>query len=308
MLFSAHSCLAGTVRIAPDAPAGSLSALELTSVVDGIGTIKIPRGRLSIKNGKAEISTIPEFQFDRVPVLDGVLIKQSITQNGSGSSIDGTIFVTEGPWLQYLWQPGQVDTIITAGGTTQGRITAIDNNLIEMDTIDKKRAAINLADVTNIQSPRTLSFHMNATPANASNLAQGFVGETGRASLTPYKPGDKVTVANLAGLKRELKKSEDGDLSNRKIAVICTAASLAQLAQTAPMITLGLQYDRFARNVYYKNLAQMTGYQMPNLGTIQSPNGFPTVNPVYPGDWSKYSAGPFYSFPTDQTNAFTILP
>lgn len=296
MLAVPQAGFAGTLRIAPDAPAGSLESLDLACVVDSIGQIKIPRGRLVVRNGRAELSCIPEFQFDRVPVLDGALIKQSL----NSTAVDGVIFILEGPWLQHLAQQGQLDSVSTASGTTQGRITNIENGTIELDAIDKKHVSINLSDVTNLQSPRALSFHVNTIGAAATNLASGANAETGRATLTPVRYGDKVSIANLNGLRQELKKQEDGDMSNRKIAAICTGASLLQLAQTAPLITLALQYDRMARTAYYKQLQQLTGYQMPNLGTITSPTGAPTVSPIYPGDLGKFNPqGPFISFPSD---------
>lgn len=287
---------AGTLRIAPDAPVGSAEALDLACVVDSLGQIKIPRGRLVIRNGGAEITTIPEFQFDRVPVLEGVLIKHTLTPG----SVDGSVFILEGPWLQYLAQQGQIDTISTASGTTQGKISDIVNGVLEMETIDRKRLSFNLSEITSIQSPRALSFHVSTIGAAAANLGPGATAETGRATLSPFRPADKMTIANLGGLKRDLKKQEDGDMSNGKIAAICTGASLLQLAQTAPLITLALQYDRMARGAYYKQLQQLTGYQMPNLGTITSPTGAPTVSPIYPGDLGKFNAGPFITFPSDQ--------
>ena len=288
--------LAGTLRLAPEAPVGSPESLDLACVVDSIGQIKVPRGRLVVRNGRAEVTTIPEFQFDRVPVFDGVLVKHAI----AGGSVDGTIFVLEGSWLQYLGAQGQTDSISTAAGTTQGRISDIANGVVEVETVDRKHVSINLGEITSIQSPRALSFHVSTLGAASANLAPGVNAETGRATLSPYRPADKITIANLGGLKRELKKQEDGDMSNRKIAAICTGASLLQLAQTAPLITLSLQYDRMARAAYYKQMQQLTGYQLPNLGTITSPTGAPTVSPIYPGDLGKFRNGPFITFPSDQ--------
>lgn len=297
MMALPQAGLAGTLRMVPDAPSGSPEAIDLACVVDSIGQIKIPRGRLVVRNGRAEITSIPEFQFDRVPVFEGVLMKQTT----GGGVVDGTIFVLDGPWLQYLATQGQTDSISTNSGTTQGRISAIENGVVEFDTLDRKHLSFKLSDITNIQSPRALSFHVSTIGAVGASLAPGATAETGRATLLPFRPSDKMTIANLGGLKKELKKQEDGDMSNGKIAAICTGASLLQLAQTAPMITLALQYDRMARTAYYKQLNQLTGYQMPNLGTITSPTGAPTVSPIYPGDLGKFNPqGPFITFPSDQ--------
>lgn len=321
VVLSSQAADAGTVRYIPDAGLSQLESIDLACIVDGIGKIKIPRGRIIVRNGRAEVSTIPDFQFDRVSVLEGVLLRQTVTPTSGGVNFEGTILVTDGPWMQYLAAPAQLDILATTGGERRGHVLSVNNGQIEFKTVDGQTITFNINEVTEIRSPRTLTYRVNAwstsrsTPPsipsttgsnssstlaaqNAPAITSGFSGETGRATLSPYAPGDRITVSNLDELRKDLKRQEDGDMTNGKIAAICTGASLLQLAQAAPLITLSLQSNRFARSVYYKNLQQMTGYQLPNLGTIQSPTGFPTVNPLYPGD-APFSSGPFFAFPTN---------
>ena len=228
--------LAAAVLFAPDGGNGT-GSINAAMPLAKLSSITLPRGRALIKGDSITVSIIPEWQFDRVPVLAGTVLDTRMISNGTGSStVAGVAIFTQGDWLRYLDAPGAIETVQTNEKELSGRIISISSGTLSIATPSGALVVVPLADVQDIHSPRVFHFSIPTSGLAAEDTATPYYTQANTIVLQSTE-----RPLHLKALKQEVaRQSADGDVSTRKLVFIGTTLSLLNLAQIAPLIAIPL--------------------------------------------------------------------
>lgn len=233
-------CFAATVDYSPDL-SGKSGTLRGKIELNKLAGVEIPRGRVFFKGDRMEVSTVPEWQFDRVVVLSGpVLSAQAKVENGQ-ATIRGLAYFQEGDWLGFISPAVPRETIVTDDGEISGRITGIAHNTIDFVQMDGKQTSIPVSSVRDLRSPRAYTFHMQAAAPGAVD-GQAFHTEMYHIAMQP-----KSHVFQATALKSELRKHGDGDLSTGQLLAIGAVINAIQVAQMTPLLVFPMTSPHLSR-------------------------------------------------------------
>jgi len=228
--------------------------------LEKFGVLTLPRGRATFKSHSVEISAVAEYQFERQVVLSGPVLKCSCITNGAQSVVNGIAYFQDGDWLRYL-DNAAVDKITTTTATYEGQITALKNGFVEITT-GQLVTNVPTDQILSVTSPRAYNFSMVVTPYLTAPAGEPLSGDTAVVSMRPT-----ADVLSLSVVKRDPLMAGDGDISTKKLVVLGTFLTAAQLSQFIPMaIVFGplrnqqvQQYhSRFAN--YYNQLNFQSAY------------------------------------------------
>lgn len=225
---------AATIGFAPDLT-GKTGAVTGKIPLDRLAGVDIPRGRVSFKGNTITVTTIPEWQFDRIDVLSGVVIRTESTLANGEARIRGLAYFMEGQWLGYISPAVPRETVIFDDNEITGHVSTIDDNAIEFVELNGQRSRIPIASVKTIYSPRAFTFQM-AAPAPGAIAGQAYKTEMYRIDVSPTS-----RTFRMAALKTELSKSGDGDLSRKQLLTIGAAISAIQIGQMLPVLIYPLE-------------------------------------------------------------------
>jgi hypothetical protein len=229
------SAAAATMLFSPDSGSPMTGAIDVVLPIDKMGNLPLPRGRIKIQGNTAELSMIPEWQFDRDIVLYGTVLDTRIISGGKQPIIRGVILWKDGAWLEYFDNPRDKEDVIANGRTVSGRITEVVGTSLEMD-VNGTPTSIPLSAVSDVNSGRVFEFEIPTTPLQQRVADQPFYADARsiamRATARPFR---------VAQLRSTIVKSMDeGDWSTKRLVAIGTALSLIELAQLAPTIAVPL--------------------------------------------------------------------
>jgi hypothetical protein len=232
---SLSPAMAATMYFSPDNPAGATGAIDVVLPIDKMGSLPVPRGRIKINGNTAELSMIPEWQFDRDLVLYGTVLDTRIDNSGKQPIVRGVVIWTDGAWLDYFDDHKPDETVIANNVAVVGRIadiTATDLGIESGGTTTRTP----LSAVSEIRSPRVFSFAIPTTSLQPRVANQGFYSDarslTMQATSKPFR---------LAALKRQVNRQmDDGDWSTAKLVGVGTVLSLVELSQLVPTFAVPL--------------------------------------------------------------------
>jgi hypothetical protein len=232
---SAIPATAATMYFSPDTKAGATGAIDVVLPIDKMGTLPVPRGRIKINGNTAELSMIPEWQFDRDLVLYGTVLDTRIDNTGKQPYVRGVIIWTEGSWLDYFDDKKPDETVIANGVPIVGRITEITGTDLAIESGGTTKRTP-LSAVSEIQSPRVFSFAIPTTSLQPRVADQGYYSDA--RSLTMHATSKPF---RLAALKRQVNRQmDDGDWSTAKLVGVGTVLSLVELSQLVPTFAVPL--------------------------------------------------------------------
>jgi hypothetical protein len=243
-----------TVFFSADGGSGGSGSVEAALPLDKLGPVPLPRGRVWLRGNTAEVTVIPEWQFDPRTALTGPVLDTRLTSTKSGAVVTGIVFFDNGEWINYYDDPRAIDTVSTKSGSTSGRISNISNGLITLKTLGGQTALIALTDATAIRSPRAFTFSIPTTPLQQSVDGDPPFSEASTIALAPT-----ATPFHIAALRTEMRKQmDDGDWSTRKLVAVGAFLSLVELAQFAPYIAIPVassktQHQMFRRQLFFNS-------------------------------------------------------
>src|SRR5262249_40891271 len=123
-----------------------------------IGSIPLNRGRATFSGNTIDITVIPEWQFDRLSVFSGYLVRTSGILKGNELLISGLAYFDSGDWLPYIDDPKRNDVVTTASGSVEGKITSVTPFAVEVTSASGGVQTISLKDITDIDSPHVYHF------------------------------------------------------------------------------------------------------------------------------------------------------
>jgi hypothetical protein len=262
---------AAQLLYSPDGTADGAGAIDTALPLSKIEGVPLQRGTFTVHGNIAEITTVPEWQFDHRSVLDGRVLDTRKTGAPGRASITGIIFFDAGEWIGYFDDKSAVETITTDKGTLAGRITGLSNLDLELTQLNGQHIAVPLSSVRELRSPRAFRFQIPLSGiATSFDFSQKLELDAATVSLSPI--GRTFRLASLKTLVH--KQSEDGDISTAKLAVMGSAVSLLNMAQLAPLlgITLGAE-PTLRRRAFFKD------YQFNSSSISPSPSPAPAPSP-----------------------------
>ncbi len=253
------------VAFSPDVN-GTTGKVTAKIPLEKLGSVTIPRGRLKIRGGWAEVSTVQEFQFDHNVVLSGpVLNSQQKVSNGN-LEISGLAYFSDGDWLPYLSTAAFEETVKTRGEELTGRILSMDRQEAVILLASGQKKEIPVAQIRDIHSPRAFRFVITGAAPEGVPPGQPYETEASRLSMLQTARQFRVTA-----LRTDLRRRGDGDLTTGQLVAIGSLMSAIEIGQMVPFLVVPLQYNRLHQNAFQREFDIQT-----NPFAIVSPFGIPS--------------------------------
>lgn len=232
--FASAPGSANPLSFTPDVARNSAN-LEGLIPFPKLGTVTLPKGNVELEDGTLAVTVIPEFNFDRVPVLKGPIIRTEVTTAEREAIVSGVVLFTDGYWYTKFWPTAPLEQVVTTtGATINGRIMAISATALSINDSSGNPTEVSLADIKEIHSPRAYAFAIPALASSAITPAQNWTADARSLVLTPT-----VTAPNYARtLNRDSLLAGDGDWRTSRLIVLGTALSLVEVAQFTPELVL----------------------------------------------------------------------
>ncbi len=250
-----QSAFGSTMFFNPDSQSAASGSIDVVLPIDKLSSVPVPRGRIILNGNLAEVSMIPEWQFDRDIVLYGKVLDTRIVMAGKQPVARGVILFTDGAWIDYFDDHRQDEVVVTGKGSVTGRIAEVTNTEITLEagTTTQK---IFLADVLDVRSPRVFTFIIPTTPLQQPAPGQPFYSDARSITMTPTSRPFRI-----ASLRRTVSKQmDDGDLSTAQLIGIGTALSLVEFGQLVPTFAVPLgATGGYERQLFNRSLPFVTG-------------------------------------------------
>jgi hypothetical protein len=250
---SSPAAMAASVSFTPST-GNNAAALAGSIKLEKLGKVAIPRGRMTFHGSEVLVTTIPEWQFDRVEVLTGTLLKATSIGNGQSATVNGIVYFQDGDWLGYIDNPNGQDSIVTTTGTLSGKLAIGPDGSITIKQKDGTVTPVSADTIQELYSSRAYNFSIPATANAAVTAGQAFEGE---ASSLTLKPSEKIF--RLSALKKDPSLQDDGDVSTKKLILIGTVLTGLQTAQFIPILCTALRQghmERMANKEIFQTLTQ----------------------------------------------------
>jgi hypothetical protein len=252
---------AAQLLFSPDGSPAGTGAVETMLPLQNISSVNLPRGTLILHGDTAQVTMVPEWQFDRRTVLQGRILDTRKTmgqRRGLLAGITGILFFDSGEWINHFDDKSAVESLTTDKDTFAGRISAVSGSDIEMTQLNGQKITVPLSAVQDLRSPRAFRFDIPLSHLIAN------VDETQRLELD----GSKVNLTHLGRTFRlaqlrtaSRQASNDGDVSTAKLVALGTTVSLLNMAQLAPLLGIPLGAEpALRRNAFFKQFR----FNLPN--------------------------------------------
>jgi hypothetical protein len=262
--------LAAQFSYTPDLAHNSV-ALEGIIPTRRFMNVTMPAGSIEFVDGTLAVNIVPNWSFDRVPVLQGPIIRTEVGTNGKEAVVSGVVLFIQGYWYDKYWTPGSHETVVTnAGLSTTGKITDMTATSLTVTTLEGTQVVVPLADIKELHSPRAYAFVAPVVASAAITPDQAWTADVPAVTLAPTVAPSAGPV--VASLRRDplLNMKDEGDWSNGKIWMIGTVLSLAQLSQLVPYVVLPQFSHQFWQHMNKKAFFTQT--------TPLPPNPAPLIN------------------------------
>jgi hypothetical protein len=230
------------INFSPDIN-GNGGLLTVKMPLEKLGSIDIPRGRFKIKGNWAEVSTVEEFEFDHHTVLSGPVINTQQTLDRNKFEITGLAYLCHGDWLSYLSPLVFQEIVSTNTGELIGQIVSVENDSVLFRNTSGQYQKIPSSIIKDIDSPRSFRFRLAGNLPDGVQKGEAYEAEANKVNLVQVNHQFRLTA-----LSRVLQKQGDGDLSKGKLIAIGTLINSIEIGQMAPLLVLGLCFDRLKAN------------------------------------------------------------
>ncbi len=273
LLGSSSAAVAEQLSYVPDL-AKRTANMEGQIPLPMLAGTKLPKGDVLFEDGELSIRILPEWNFDKVPLLCGPIIRAEVTTVGKEGLISGIVYFRKGYWINRLPAPRNEETVTTSAGLTYtGNVTGFTADSIALATSNGNAVTIPWTEVKELHSPRAFAFAIPAVSSTPLSPDSAWQANVQVVKLTPT-----AQTPRLAHLQTDPLMRGDGDVSTGKLIVLGTALSLVEIAQFAPDLIVGLTSNHFQKVAHNKQLFALTGSYAPfaPLPTAPMPTAVPT--------------------------------
>jgi hypothetical protein len=166
-----------------------------------IGGIALPKGSVNLTGNTIEVSAVPDWMFDKHPVLNGVVFNQQVDSTGQIPKVTGQAYFLRGEWLKELGRTLAPETVTIKDGTDySGHIGTATDTTLEMVLTDGTRKSVPLADITSLTSPRAFTFEIFSKSIRIQPADNSYTAE---AMNIRFKPAMFHSAHALAFMNRK---------------------------------------------------------------------------------------------------------
>jgi len=151
-----------------------------------ISGVKLPKGSVNLAGNTIEVSAVPDWMFDKHPVLAGIVFNQQVDSTGQIPKVTGQAYFLRGEWLKELGRMLGPETVTIKDGTEfSGHIGTATDTTLEMLLADGSRKSVPLSDVTAIISPRAFTFDIFSRSIRIQPADNSYAADTMNIRFTP---------------------------------------------------------------------------------------------------------------------------
>jgi hypothetical protein len=225
-------------------PRAEQNTAEMSGVLPfaKFGTTKLPSGDIAFEDGMLAVRIIPEWNFDKVPVLEGPIIHSQVANTEKEALVSGIVYFRQGFWIDKLPLGGNSENIkTTTGKNITGHVISMNADSLMMATPGGQGETVRYADIAEIHSPRAFAFTVPALANGPISADQAWQVNARAINLSP------TTQTTLAQFKNDRLVQGDGDWGTGKLVLLGTALSLVEIAQFAPDLAVALNRNHLLR-------------------------------------------------------------
>ena len=151
-----------------------------------IGGLALPEGSATLTGNTIEIEAVPDWLFDKQPVLTGVVFNQQVESTGANPKVTGQAYMVRGDWLKALGGNVAPEVVTLKDGTEfSGHVGSATPTTLEMELFDGTRKSVPLAAVTAIVSPRAFTFEIPSRSMRIQPADNSYAADAINISFSP---------------------------------------------------------------------------------------------------------------------------
>jgi hypothetical protein len=224
---------------------GNITAFEGDCEARSIGDVALPKGTVAISGNTITVNAVPDWLFDRHPVLTGVVINPSLVTAGTANTVTGIAYFTKGEWLSNLG-PNRASEYVTLkdGATLSGHIAGATTTALDMVLADGTRRTVNFSELESITSPRAYPFKIPASSVKIEPSDGSYTAEVTTASFTPAMFHSHLALfgSNKPRVPKSTLAGTEGGVSNKYIATMIATDIISNTI--APAIAIPITFTR----------------------------------------------------------------
>lgn len=133
---------------------GKVSNCILSLPVKSVGQVLLSSGQVTVENDSVRVSTVPDWLYDQHVVLEGVLVRCKLTEEGTQPFLRGLTYFKSGDYLSSLGHGSINESVETTNGLVYaGTISSVSSSSLSIESAKSGRVSIVSSDVENIHSP-----------------------------------------------------------------------------------------------------------------------------------------------------------
>jgi hypothetical protein len=227
------------------ASGGNITAFEGDCEARSLGGLALPKGVVSISGNTITVNAVPDWLFDRHPVLSGVVINPALVTSGSSNTVTGTAYFTKGEWLNNLGSTRATEYVtLKNGASLAGHVAGATTSALDMVLADGTRRSVNFADLESITSPRAYPFKIPATSVKIEPSDGSYTAEVSAASFSPAMFHSHLALfsSNKPRVPKSTLAGTEGGVSDKYIAMMIATDIVSNTI--APAIAIPITFTR----------------------------------------------------------------
>ena len=216
-----------------------------------IGSLALPDGLVKLKDDEMTIEAVPDWLFDREPVLRGAIVRAEVAAQKNTSVVAGLVFFIDGSWLPNLASRHSTDEIITsAGEQIKGKITGRVGQAFTVQPDQGATRKINFSDVKSITSARAFSFNIPTPTARIAPTDNSLSFESNLIKLAPSRSSPRFASAGARVPDSTLPGTDPG-VSKQSLG---TFIALDAISELAPAVSIPLVLNHLTQKHALKQI------------------------------------------------------
>lgn len=227
------------------ASGGNITAFEGDCEARSLGGLALPKGVVSISGNTITVNAVPDWLFDRHPVLSGVVINPALVTSGSSNTVTGTAYFTKGEWLNNLGSIRAAEIItLKNGAILSGHVAGANTSALDMVLADGTRRSVNFIDLESITSPRAYPFKIPASSVKIEPSDGSYTAEVSTASFSPAMFHSHLALfsSNKPHVPKSTLAGTEGGVSDKYIAMMIATDIVSNTI--APAIAIPITFTR----------------------------------------------------------------
>lgn len=224
-----------------------------------IGHLALPDGLVRFSDDEITVEAVPDWLFDREPVLKGIIVRAEIATQNTSSVVAGLVFFTDGTWLSNLGARRISDEINTnSGELILGRIVGRSGQAFVLQPEQGGTRKLNFSDVKSVKSPRAFAFNIPTPTARISPTDTTLSFESNLITMASSTPQSRFRSQSASVPPSTLEGTDPGV----KDRTIKTFIALDVFSEIAPAIAIPLVLNPITQRHALKQISNSLNNQL----------------------------------------------